>query len=359
MVIHGEIQRMNGFIRFTFLLRDAVGAGDGDALGERRLGLHRRIHMAAVEVGQVFFINVSQGLLDVHVAIEIDVAVGRMVETAMEFGEFTEREHGNHFRIAAGLYAIGGIREKFLCRPVFENGFRCRESAFHFIVYHAIVGQRCVLVFQLIVPAFLHENLRILQAVRIENSVQIHVHQIVEIHRIAAGDGVHGLVRPGDGIQECIQRALRQFHERFLQRIFPRTAQSGMLHDVGRALGIIRGGAETNIKHLIVIVAVQVKQTSAALHVLHQIGIGIDFFDIGHAIDTETVHHVSIIPFHKNLLRGSESSPLPSMAAGNFSPPAGGHCGPQEKAQAKTCAFSTVKYYSARSSARSSGKNSS
>ena len=71
-----------------------------------------------------------------------------------------------------------------------------------------------------------------------------------------------------------------------------------MLHDMRRTLGIIRRRAETNIKNFIIIVAVQIQKTGTAFHVLHQVGIGIDFFNMGHAADTESVHQVSIIPFH-------------------------------------------------------------
>ena len=147
-------------------------------------------------------------------------------------------------------------------------------------------------------PAFLHQDLRILEAIRIEDGIEIDIHQVVEIDHIAAGDRIHGLIRPGDRIEEGIERTFRKLDEGFLQRIFARAAERRVLHNMRRPFGIIRRRAETNIKDFIIIIAVQIQQTGTAFDVLHQVGIGIDFFNMGHAADTESVHQVSIIPFH-------------------------------------------------------------
>ena len=298
VVIHSHIEGMDPLSFGAFIFRDTVGSGHYDPLGKRRLGLHGGVHVSPVKGREVVMVHVGQGAVDIHIAVEENVAVRRMVETAVEFREFTERQGRNHFRVPAGLYAVGGIGEQLLHGPVFHDGFRRRQGSLHFVVYNAVVSQRCVLAFQFIVPAFLHENLGILQAVRIEYGIQVHIHKVVEIHIIPAGDEIHGLVGPGNGIQKRIEGALGQFHERFLQRIFPGAAEGGMLHDVGRALRIVRSRPEADIKDLVVIVIIQVHEPGAALHVLHHVHIGIDLFNMGHGAHTKTVDQVPFFPSH-------------------------------------------------------------
>lgn len=172
------------------------------------------------------------------------------------------------------------------------------RAPLHFVVYHSIVGQRRIFVFQLVMPAFLHENLRIFQTVGIENRIQVHIHEIVEIHIISAGNGIHGLIGPGNGIEECVEGPFGQLHERLLQRIFPGTAEGGMFHDMGCSLGIIRCGAETDIKYFVIIIVVQIHETGAALDVLHQVRIGIDFFNMRHGVHAKSVNHIAHFPFH-------------------------------------------------------------
>ena len=64
---------------------------------------------------------------------------------------------------------------------------------------------------------------------------------------------------------------------------------------VSAAVGLSGGVIQFRLSEALTVLPVF---TGAAFHVLHQVGIGIDFFNMGHAADTESVHQVSIIPFH-------------------------------------------------------------
>ena len=54
-------------------------------------------------------------------------------------------------------------------------------------------------------PALLPEDFFVSVDVRIENRIQIDIHQILKIRVIAAGNRVNRLVRICHGIQKCIQ----------------------------------------------------------------------------------------------------------------------------------------------------------
>jgi|GEM_PF-6410131 len=293
VVVESIVKGMDGLAFGVFIFRNAIGGGNGNPFPEGSLGLHHGVHISSVEGGEVLPVQIFQGLINIHIAVKVDIAVGGMVETAVEFRKFTEGQGGNHFRVPAGFHAVGGVGEKLFHSPVFHNSFGRRKGPFHFIVNYAVVCEGRFFVFQLVVPAFLHENLGILQAVGIENSIQVHIHQIVEIHIISAGNGIHGLIRPGNGIEERIQGPFGQFHKRFFQRILAGAAEGGMFHNMGHALGIVRGGAECDVKYLVVIIIIQIHETGAALHVLHHIGIGIDFFNMRHGVHAESVNHVA------------------------------------------------------------------
>lgn len=71
-----------------------------------------------------------------------------------------------------------------------------------------------------------------------------------------------------------------------------------MFHDMGCALGIIRCGAETDIKYFVIIIVVQIHETGAALDVLHQVRIGINFFNMRHGVHAKSVNHIAHFPFH-------------------------------------------------------------
>ena len=70
---------------------------------------------------------------------------------------------------------------------------------------------------------------------------------------IAACNRIHRLIRIGHGIEEGVQRPLRQFIKRVLRLILSRTAKHGMFQNMRRATVIFRRRFEYHIKNLIVI----------------------------------------------------------------------------------------------------------
>ena len=46
------------------------------------------IHIMSVKKGKIGAVDLLQGLPDIHVAVEVDIAVGRMIKTAVEIGKF-------------------------------------------------------------------------------------------------------------------------------------------------------------------------------------------------------------------------------------------------------------------------------
>ena len=116
-------------------------------------------------------------------------------------------------------------------------------------------------------PALLAENVLFLVDIGIEHRVQIHVHQVPEVGVVAAGHGIHGLVRIGHRVQECIERSLDQLQEGVLDREIPRPAQYCVLDNMRDAGRILRRRAESDIKHFIVVVTGKKGHSGACLSV--------------------------------------------------------------------------------------------
>jgi len=90
---------MDGLAFGVFIFRNAIGGGNGNPFPEGSLGLHHGVHISSVEGGEVLPVQIFQGLINIHIAVKVDIAVGGMVETAVEFRKFTEGQGGNHFRV--------------------------------------------------------------------------------------------------------------------------------------------------------------------------------------------------------------------------------------------------------------------
>ena len=77
-----------------------------------------------------------------------------------------------------------------------------------------------------------------------EDGVHIDVDEIVEVLQVGAGHGIAGLVREGESIEKGLQRALEEVHKGFLDRVFARAAENGVLDDMRHAGGILGRRAE-------------------------------------------------------------------------------------------------------------------
>ena len=96
-------------------------------------------------------------------------------------------------------------------------------------------------------------QLRIID-IRIEYRIHIYIHQVLKILVVAARYRIHRLIREGHCIQESIQRTLRQFNKRILERILLRTTEHGMLNDM-RYTGVVwRRCTEGYGKYFVVVV---------------------------------------------------------------------------------------------------------
>ena len=231
-------------------------------------GIHRTLHSrrrnahTAGEGGQVLILQNGQHGFDVHVAVQQDEGIGGRIEPLMGAPELLIGQLGDHRRIAAGGEPVAGVREEHGHDGLAHHVLGAGVGALHFVEDHALVAGHAVFV-ELIVPALLVEDLRLLINGRAEHCIQIHPHQIQEILVIPAGNGVAGLVREGHGVEEGVHGVLHQLHEGLLHRIFLRTAEDGMLQNVEHAGAVLRQGGEGNGKGLVVIRALEPGQLCA------------------------------------------------------------------------------------------------
>ena len=127
-----------------------------------------------------------------------------MIVSLMKSKKILIRQLRNHIRIAARLHRIGCMRIKRIHNLPVKHIVRGRKSPFHLIVNYPVNGQLVFCILQLIVPAFLPENLLLPINIRMKYRVQIYVHKVAKIFIIAACHGINRLIRIGHGIQKRI-----------------------------------------------------------------------------------------------------------------------------------------------------------
>ena len=153
-----------------------------------------------IKMGQVFFIHPCQFFFHIHVSVQVDIAVGRMVIGLMEIQEVFVGQVRDAGRISAGFYAVRSVREQgvegFTLQDIVCGG----EGSFHLVVYNTVVGQRAVFAFEMIAPAFLTEDFVVFVNVRVEYGVHVDMHQVLEVGIVGAGYRVHGFIRVGHSI---------------------------------------------------------------------------------------------------------------------------------------------------------------
>ena len=198
----------------------------------------------------------------------------------MEVQKGLLRELWNCIRIAAGLKAVAGIREQSLQRFVFQISVRRGINALHLVIDNAVIAQLAIKAVNIIMPALLTQSIFVFINQRIKNSVQINIHQVMEVLIVAAGNRINRFIRISHSIQKGVQRALHKVDKRLLQMIFARAAERGMLQNMCHACIICRRRSKGNRKHLVVIIIRKIEKTGAALLMLHNISIRLDFFHI-------------------------------------------------------------------------------
>ena len=230
-----------------------------------------RVHIQSIKGRQIFFINEFQFFFHVHISIKVNIAVGRMVIGSVEVKEFFVGKLRNILRVTTGFYSIGVIREKAVHNFPLQNFIRGRKSTFHFIVYYSIVSQWAFFILKVVAPAFLTENLLFLINIRIKYSIQIYMHQILEILIITACNWITGLVRISHCIQECVQRALYQLYKWILQRELAGATQNAVFQDVWYTCAVPGRCAKCNGKYFILVIVLNKNKSCACFFVAYQI----------------------------------------------------------------------------------------
>ena len=169
-------------------------------LCKRLLQLNFRVHFLFIVMGQIFPVQIIQSLRHIHIAVQINIAVGGMIVFLMECQKILIGKIRNILRVTAGLHAIGGIRVQGIHHYSLQHFIRGGKCSLHFVVNHAVYGKRRIFVLHFVVPAFLTENLFFLINIGMEYRIQIDIHQIFEIRIVAACQRIYGLVRIGHGI---------------------------------------------------------------------------------------------------------------------------------------------------------------
>ena len=188
-----------------------------------------------------------------------------MIVPCVEIEEHLLRERWDRLGIAARLAAIRRIGIKCGHDAAAEQIVGRGECALHLVVDHAAVTQRSIRIVELVVPALLHQHLRIRAHGWIEHRIEVHVHQVLKVAVVSARNGVHRLVGERHRVEERIERALHKLDERLLQRILARAAEHGVLHDVRHARIIHGRRAETDRKDLVVVCRLKEEEACARL----------------------------------------------------------------------------------------------
>ena len=200
-------------------------------------------------------------------------------------------------RVAAGIPAVAVVREEDIQRLLVNLLIHVAHSALHLVEHNALVQRRAVFV-QLDVPAFLIEDVRVLQDARREHRVQIHLRQVQEVLLVAAGDGVNRLVGEGHRVQERVHAALEQLDKRLADGILGAAAEDGMLQNVEYAGRILRQGLKRDAERLVHLAVIHPSQLRASLFVVHFHQLTAQLLAFAHAVNAKAVTRRSFVQIH-------------------------------------------------------------
>ena len=256
-----------GIILLTLVTCDGVFLDHLFHLGKRFLVTDPGIHFRRVKIREIVLVQPAKLLLHIHISVQIDITVGRMIVFPVEIKELLIDQFRDHFRVTAGFICIGCIREKRVQDHPVEHSLRGGKRSLHLIIDNTADGQLAVRVIQLVAPAFLPEDLVMFIDVWIEHSVHVHMHQVLEILVIAARHRVHSLVRIGHRVQERVQRSFHQFYKRIFHREIPGTAQNRVFHDMRNSRAVRGRRAESDGEHFVLIIVFHEQDSRPALFV--------------------------------------------------------------------------------------------
>ena len=238
--------------RLLARLRLARGIGLVHRLGlvPARLQRDLRLRIGALELAEIALEDVEP-LRRIIVAVEHHARVRGMVVLLVEALEIVVGEVRDGLRVAARVHPIGGVRIERQLADLAQHRRRRRVGALHLVEHHALEHHRALGVVELVVPAFLPEG--VLGDQREEHRVEIDVDEVVEVLEVLRRHRIGGLVRKRHGVEEGVERALDQLHERLLHRIFARPAEHRMLEDMRDAGRILGRGLEGDPEHLVLV----------------------------------------------------------------------------------------------------------
>ena len=292
--------------------RGCHGAADtqrahGRLLGQRarfkrrqsgRLALGSAFRLFSSYRRQVALVQKSQHTVQIHVAVQRQVAVVQAVVALVLFQVVLVGKRGDSLGRAAGLERIRRVGEQACLQLVVQHAGRIGQRAFHLVVHHAVVrklrprsragaGSFAICArfafasligrHQLVVPAFLLEHLALAVDIGVQHGVHVHVGQVHEVLVVRGRDGVQRLVAERHGVQKRLHAGFQQVDERLFDREFLRSAQHGMLQDVKHPRVVGRRRAKRDGECLVVVVVLQVQQLRAADIVQKRVRRAVDF----------------------------------------------------------------------------------
>ena len=175
-----------------------------NSFSKRLLRLDMRIYFHSIEIRKVFLINKFQLLLNIHLAVKEKVAVCWGIILSVKFLELFVGQFWDMYRITAGFIAVNSIRENSRKNFIIQLVSRVRKCTLHFIEYNTAVLQWLFRLFNLVMPALLQENFRLIIDRWVENRIKINIHKIMKILVIKACYWIHSLIWISHSIEEGI-----------------------------------------------------------------------------------------------------------------------------------------------------------
>ena len=247
---------------------------------KRLLEMNFRRHRDLIEILQIMVIDPHKCLIHIHITVQINIAVGRMIIFRVKIQILLVGEVRYVPRVTPRLDTVLGIREKGIESHALKVIIRRAEHALHFVVNDTVIEERLILSLKLIVPAFLTENLLLPVNVRIEYRVQINVHEVPEIRVVRARYRIHCLVRIGHRVQECVEGTLDELDKGILHRELAGAAKDRVLHDVGNACRIAGRRPECNVEHFVVILCRNQHDPGSALFMAEKPSFRVDILQV-------------------------------------------------------------------------------
>ena len=83
-------------------------------------------------------IDIGKLFRHIHVAIQVNIAVGGMIIGSVEIQELLIGQLRNHIRIPAGLHAVGGVRVQRITDLPHQHIVGGGKSSLHLIVHDPV-----------------------------------------------------------------------------------------------------------------------------------------------------------------------------------------------------------------------------